>query len=189
MKLPSSGNGNDAGIKEYECNKRAVDAGLDVSDFMLVDSKLTKGFFASKRFDRKDGRRVHIVSLAGLLESSYRYSALDYSHLLKATFLLTRSEQEVYEAFRRACFNVFVGNQDDRGKNFAFLYDEIEGKWHLSPAYDLTRSITYYGEHSTTVCGKGRDIKDDDLRKLASSFSLKESNVNEIIRDVKAASR
>ena len=59
----------------------------------------------------------------------------------------------------------------------------------ISPAYDLTRSITYYGEHSTTVCGKGRDIKDDDLRKLASSFSLKESNVNEIIRDVKAASR
>ena len=69
VKLPSSGDGNDAGIKEYECNKRAVDAGLDVSDFMLLDSKLTKGFFASKRFDRKDGRRVHMVSLAGLLES------------------------------------------------------------------------------------------------------------------------
>ena len=69
VKLPSSGDGNDAGIKEYECNKRAVDVGLDVSDFMLLDSKLTKGFFASKRFDRKDGRRVHMVSLAGLLES------------------------------------------------------------------------------------------------------------------------
>ncbi len=113
VKLPSSGDGIDAGIKEYECNKRAVDAGLDVSDFMLVDSKLTKGFFASKRFDHKDGCRVHMVSLAGLLESSYRYPALDYSHLLKATFLLTRSEQEVYEAFRRACFNVFIDNQDD----------------------------------------------------------------------------
>lgn len=42
-------------------------------------------------------------------------------------------------------------------KNFTYLYDDKEDKWHLSPAYDLTYSNTYYGEHTTTVDGNGRD--------------------------------
>ena len=32
-----------------------------------------------------------------------------------------------------------------------------EDKWHLSPAYDLTYSNTYYGEHTTSVDGNGRN--------------------------------
>ena len=187
VKFFASSDGDNAGLMEYECNKRAVDAGLDVAEFRLIESRITKGFFASKRFDRKRGKRIHMISLSGLLESSHRYPVLDYTHLLKATYILTKSKKEVCEAFRRACFNVFVDNQDDHGKNFAFLYDEDDGKWHLSPAYDLTISRTYYGEHSTSVCGKGKNITEDDLRRLAEPFSLKERIINEIIRDVKNA--
>lgn len=29
--------------------------------------------------------------------------------------------------------------------------------WRLSPAYDLTYSNTYYGEHTTTVDGNGKN--------------------------------
>ena len=29
--------------------------------------------------------------------------------------------------------------------------------WRLSPAYDITYSNTYYGEHTTTVDGNGRN--------------------------------
>ncbi len=185
VKFPASVDGEDAGVREYECNKMAVDAGLDVAPFKLLKSKYTKGFFATKRFDRIKNRRVHMVSLSGLLESSHRFPALDYQHLLRVTMLLTKSKDDLYEAFRRACFNVFVDNQDDHGKNFAFLYDKNKMGWHLSPAYDLTKSQTYYGEHSTTVCGKGRDITADDLRKLADDFKLRERDRDEIIRDVK----
>lgn len=189
VKFPASFDREGAGLREYECNKMAVDAGLNVAEFRLISSKTTKGFFASKRFDREKGHRIHMISLSGLLESSYRYPSLDYTHLLKATWILTKSEDEVCEAFRRACFNVFVGNQDDHGKNFAFLYDEVAQRWHLSPAFDLTRSSTYYGEHSTTVCGKGRNITEDDLRKLIEPFSVKERIRDEIMRDVKASIR
>ena len=162
-----------------------MDAGLDVAPFQLLASKSTKGFFATKQFDRIKSKRVHMVSLSGLLKSSYRFPVLDYQHLLRVTMLLTESRNDLYEAFRRACFNVFVDNQDDHGKNFAFLYDEEKKNCYLSPAHDLTVSRTYYGEHSTTVCSKGCDISEDDLRKLADEFKLKESSRNEIIRDVK----
>jgi serine/threonine-protein kinase HipA len=37
-------------------------------------------------------------------------------------------------------FNLRAGNQDDHGKNHAFLYDEEFRTWHLAPAYDLTHS-------------------------------------------------
>ena len=42
-------------------------------------------------------------------------------------------------------------------KNFHILYDEEKDSWRLSPAYDLTYSSTYYGEHTTTVDGNGRN--------------------------------
>lgn len=189
VKFPSSMDGEDSGVKEYNCNKRAVDAGLDTADFRLMESRLTKGFFACKRFDRRNGKRIHMISLSGLLETSHRYPSLDYRHLLKAAFLLTKDENQVYEAFRRAVFNVKIGNQDDHGKNFAFLYDEESGRWHLSPAYDLTVSTTYYGEHSTSVCGKGKNITDDDLRRLADEAGLDSGRREEILKDVSAACR
>ena len=59
--------------------------------------------------------------------------------------------------FRRMCFNVFAHNRDDHSKNFTYLYDEEKDSWRLSPAYDLTYSSTYYGEHTTTVDGNGRN--------------------------------
>ncbi len=119
VKFPASMDGDDAGVKEYDCNQRAVDAGLDTAGFQLMESKLTKGFFASKRFDRQNGKRIHMISLSGLLESSHRYPSLDYRHLLKATYILTKDDSQMYEAFRRAVFNVKIGNQDDHGKNLA----------------------------------------------------------------------
>ena len=189
VKFPSSFDGDDAGEKEYECNLRAADAGINVAKFKLIESKITKGFFASKRFDRIDGKRIHMASLSAILESSHRYPALDYYHLLKVTEILTHSEKETEEAFRRACFNVFIENQDDHGKNFAFLYDDGKREWHLSPAYDITSTQTSFGEHSTTVMKKGKSISSDDLRRLADEFTIKQSVREEILRDTWKAAK
>lgn len=42
-------------------------------------------------------------------------------------------------------------------KNFTYVYNEDKDGWRLRPAYDLTYSSTYYGEHTTTVNGNGRN--------------------------------
>lgn len=49
------------------------------------------------------------------------------------------------------CFNVFVHNRDDHSKNFSYLYDEVEQRWVLSLAYDLTYSYSIGGEHATSI--------------------------------------
>ena len=36
-------------------------------------------------------------------------------------------------------------------------YNEKDDMWRLSPANDLTYSNTYYGEHTTTVDGNGKN--------------------------------
>lgn len=56
-------------------------------------------------------------------------------------------------------FNVLTGNRDDHAKNFSFLYDD--GRWWLSPAYDLVRSYGFNGFHSTTIAGSGNPSRSD----------------------------
>ena len=68
--------------------------------------------------------------------------------------------------FRRMCFNVFAHNRDDHSKNFTYLYDDEKDRWSLSPAYDLTYSNTYYGEHTTTVDGKAYSIPSVIIEKV-----------------------
>ena len=60
-------------------------------------------------------------------------------------------------------------------KNFTYLYNETEDRWHLSPAYDLTYSNTYYGEHTTTVDGNGRNPGRKELLAVGMTASMKKS--------------
>ena len=81
------------------------------------------------------------------------------------------------------CFNIYAHNLDDHTKNFSFLREK-DG-WSLAPAYDLTYSDTYYGEHTTSVNGKGKGIEDEDLIKVGCDAGLKKSVCKNIINDIK----
>ena len=134
------------------------------------------------RFDRP---KVHMVSAAGLLEADPVRALTDYSELFRLTKLLTRdSSRETEQFYRRMCFNILTVNQDDHLKNFAFIFDDRSGFWKLSPAYDLTYCITAYGEHTTTVCGKGKNITPDDLIKLGKSAGLSKGKCKEIAEEI-----
>ena len=99
-----------------------------------------------------------MLTAAAILELDWRMPSLDYNALMKLTSILSRSNsQDLEQMYRRMCFNVFAHNRDDHAKNFSWLYDAQHDCWHPSPAYDLTWSTTYYGEHTTTVNGNGRD--------------------------------
>ena len=74
--------------------------------------------------------------------------------------------------YRRMCFNIFAHNRDDHSKNFTYLYDEKKDKWHLSPAYDLTYSNTYYGEHTTSVDGNGKNPGEKEILKVGMTAGI-----------------
>ena len=77
--------------------------------------------------------------------------------------LLMHISSDTEQMFRRMYFNVFAHNRDDHAKNFIWIDDPQQDCWHPSPAYDLTWSTTYFGEHTTTVDGNG---KDPDMNEL-----------------------
>ncbi len=152
---------------EYKYMSMAQEVGIRIPEIKLVSGKGGNKYFLIKRFDRARGKRVHMVSVAALLECDFRAPALDYNELIKLTRVLTRNDEDILEMFRRMVFNVLIDNQDDHAKNFSFIYDDVFGVYRLSPAYDITPGRTYFGEHTTSVNGKGRDITDQDMLAVA----------------------
>jgi serine/threonine-protein kinase HipA len=128
-----------------------------------------------------------MATAAALLEADFRAPCLDYHALMKLTRILTRENKEdIDNMFRRACFNVFAHNRDDHAKNFAFLYNEEEDGWRLSPAYDLTYSNTYFGEHTTSVDGNGKNPGEKELLNIGLRAGMKKSVCIEIIHEIAA---
>ena len=143
IKFPSSSDPKNIGEKEYQYSLCAKDCGIYMTETRLFPSKICSGYFGIKRFDRKNAKKVHMVSVSGLLETSHRLPNLDYNILMKLTLELTRNYEDIEQLFRLMCFNVFAHNRDDHSKNFSFLFDNTKKEWHLSPAYDLTYSFSF----------------------------------------------
>lgn len=191
IKFPAHIDGEDSGRMEYEYSLCAKECGITMTETRLFSSKSCAGYFGIQRFDRKLGKkRVHMLTAAALLELDYRQPSLDYHSLMKLTKILTRNNrQDMEEMFRRMCFNVFAHNRDDHSKNFSYLYHEEKDCWRLSPAYDLTYSSTYYGEHTTTVNGNGKDPGAKDLLTVGVDAGLKETVCKNIMEQTESCVR
>ncbi len=176
VKFRNSSDPKNIGLMEYEYNLCAVKCGIKVTDFELMPSTLCEGYFASKRFDRAmpEGveKKIHMASAAGLLESTHRIPALDYTTLFRLSSVLNGDVREREELFRRMCFNVFAHNRDDHSRNFSYLLDPEVGEWHLSPAYDITYSNSIGNQHATSVAGNGEDPQIEDILAVATEAGL-----------------
>ena len=189
IKFSAHVDGENAGKMEYDYSCCARKGGITMSETKLFPSEVCEGYFGIKRFDRisdiSGTKRVHMLTAAALLELDFEQPSLDYHSLMKLTKILTRDNAEDMEnMFRRMCFNVFAHNRDDHSKNFTYLYDDKEDKWHLSPAYDLTYSNTYYGEHTTTVDGNGRDPGRKELLAVGIAAGMKKGSCEKIIDEI-----
>lgn len=173
VKFKSSMDNKLIGLIEYQYSLCAKECGIEMSDTMLIKSNICQGYFATKRFDRVNGKRVHVISISGLLETPHYLPNLDYNILMNVTLDLTGNYQEVEKLYRLMCFNVFAYNRDDHSKNFSFIYDEDKSIWHLSPAYDLT--FCNLLEHTTTVNGEGKKPSLDHILAVGAKIGLKES--------------
>lgn len=81
-------------------------------------------------------------------------------------------------------FNVFAHNRDDHAKNFTFLYNEVEDRWCLSPAYDLTYINSYFGEHTTSVDGNGANPNKKELLNVGVQAGIKKQKCMDIIEEI-----
>ena len=190
IKFPDHVDGKDVGKMEYDYSCCAKECGISMTETRLFPSEKCKGYFGIKRFDRiltRDNiKKIHMLTAAALLELDFEQPSLDYHELMKLTKILTRDNYEDMEnMFRRMCFNVFAHNRDDHSKNFSYIYDEEKDSWRLSPAYDLTYSNTYYGEHTTSVDGNGRNPGEKEILAVGISAGMKKDTCTEIMEKIK----
>ena len=189
IKFPSGSDSKDIGLQEYEYSLCAKECGIEMAETRLFTSSQCAGYFGTKRFDRENvngtTERIHMVSVAGLLETTHRIPNLDYDLLMKLTLELTRDFKEIEKLYRLLCFNVFAHNRDDHSRNFSFLYNERQARWHLAPAYDLTFSYSLGGEHATSVHGNGIDPGMDDILAVAGEIGMETQKAKRIAGEIR----
>jgi serine/threonine-protein kinase HipA len=166
------------GRLEYSFYKLAKACGIDMTECSLIEEN-GRAHFLTKRFDRQNGKKVHMQTLCGIAHFDYRlHRAYSYEQAFNVMRALRLPYSEAQEMFRRLVFNVVVRNQDDHTKNISFLMDE-SGKWRLSPAYDMGYAYNPKGgwtaTHQMSVNGKFDNITREDLLVFARQNNIKDS--------------
>lgn len=158
----------------------AKEAGIDMMPSSLIDVEGEKHFI-TERFDRNDSSKLHMQTLAALFPD-----ADSYEKLLMVCRKMRLPESVSEEIFRRMIFNILANNTDDHNKNFSFLMDQ-NGKWRLSPAYDLTYIFNIGGylpetTHCLMMQGKFSGQTKEDAIALAKENGIKkpEKIINEV---------
>lgn len=176
----------DSGLVENAYANMARDTGIIMPETLILPASSSPGYFATKRFDRENRRRLHMHTAAGLLHADFRVPSVGYEDLLKLVGFVTRDQVSVEQMFLRMVFNIVAHNRDDHIKNHAFLMND-SGRWSLSPAYDITFSAGPGGEHTLDVAGEGRDPSSGHILSVADSVGLSSNfakEATEIVREV-----
>ncbi len=140
---------------EYQYSLLAKQCGLEMPETRLFERK----FFGVERFDRTISGKLHVVSVAGLLNADYRIPCLDYLNIFQLCQVLTRNVAEVWKLYRLMVFNYLIANKDDHAKNFAFIFRQ--GEWQLAPAFDILPSEGMRGYHTTSINDSITPTKED----------------------------
>lgn len=186
VKFPSGSDDGEAGRIEETYAHMAREAGIEMPPSRLFETPDGGCYFGVQRFDRADGRRLHVHTFGNLIHADFRLPSCDYEQLLEVTKLLTRRQKDVVQQFRRMVFNVASHNRDDHAKNFAFRMS-AEGDWQLSPAYDLVFAEGPGGEHTTSVAGEGKAPTRRHLLALAEKAGVAGNEAEKILAEVTLA--
>lgn len=181
------------GAIEYAYSLMARAAGIDISECRLLEEN-GRRHFMTRRFDRREGgAKLHMQSLAALAHYDFNQAgAYSYEQALLVIRQLGLPMTATEEQFRRMAFNIVARNQDDHVKNIAFLMDK-DGRWSLSPAFDVTYSYNPAGVwtsmHQMSMNGKREHFGVDDFRECARGASMKRGRAEAILAEVVDAVR
>ncbi len=169
------GSPGEYGRIEYGYYLMARAAGISMTECRLL-MEHGRAHFLTRRFDRKAGEKIHMQTLCGLAHFDFNMAgAYGYEQVFEIMRRLRLSRNEAIQQYRRMVFNVIARNQDDHTKNITFLMDR-DGKWRLSPAYDVTYSHNPAGiwtnRHQMSINGKRDHFLAEDLITVGKSISL-----------------
>ena len=180
------------GLLEYSYHEMARACGIDMMESRIF-SENGRNHFMTRRFDRDaDGGKKFVQTFAALAHYDYYESGqYSYEQLFMAMKRLGLPKADLEEQFRRVVFNVVGCNQDDHVKNFAFMM-ERDGKWGLSPAYDLCHAegSDFTKNHQLSINGKTNNFNRADLKQLAEYAGLPRGTEKQVLeRTIEAFSK
>lgn len=173
------------GRLEYSFSRLVKECGIEMTECSLIEEN-GRAHFLTKRFDRSNGGKVHMQTLCGMAHYDFHLRrGYSYEQAFGVMRRLRLPYSQAEEMFRRMVFNVVVRNQDDHTKNISFLMDR-NGKWKLSPAYDIGFAYNPNGAwtntHQMSINGKFDNITRADLLACAAANNIK--NASDIIDNV-----
>lgn len=175
---------------EYAYYLMAIQAGIDMSECELLEENGRKHFM-TRRFDRVDGKKLHMQSLGAITHIDYNEPGLcSYEMAALTARKLGLPNSDIEQFYRRMVFNVLAVNQDDHVKNISFLMDR-NAVWTLSPAYDVTFACDsgnkWLRSHQMSINGKRSNILQEDMTSCGQNMDLKTSRCKKIIEEVREA--
>ena len=172
---------------EYAYYLMARACGITMNECRIYNSE-GDSHFMTKRFDRENGKKLHMQSLGALAHISYQEPGV-CGYELAAMYMkeIGLSYKEIEQFYRRMVFNCLAVNQDDHVKNISFIMDR-SGKWMLSPAYDITFSYNpsnkWLRAHQMNINGKTTEIELFDLLEAGAKMGIKERRCKDIINEI-----
>jgi len=192
---PSIAGWTDTAVNEAFCLRVARCSGLATATSETAEIGDTSCLVV-ERFDRTLTDEMRIVRIhqedfcqaLGLLPAS-KYEAEggpSIARIVAALRDISAAPAADVNAFLRAvALNFLVGNSDAHGKNFALLYDPVEGA-RLSPLYDIVSTAVYDVTPKMAMFIGGEDepatITEDSWRRLADDCGV---NAPLLVRDLR----
>lgn len=149
-------------------HEMAKDAGITMMPCFLKELDGIN-HFVTERFDRDGTEKVFTQTLAAIMPGADDYLKLAW---LSNTLKLPQEDKD--QIFIRMVFNYVAGVSDDHNKNFSFIMNR-NGKWRVSPAYDVMFTANIWEDrsayiHSLGIMGKKSSVTIDDFLEFAEDF-------------------
>jgi len=187
-KFPSSADDFDIGAWEMVAHDLAINAGIAMSDSVLMQFTGKHHTFLTKRFDRTESiQRIHFASAMTLLGRSDGDSYKDgASYLELAGFIMQNGDmsyirKDLEELWRRIVFSICIKNTDDHLRNHGFLLGEYG--WRLSPVYDINPVPTGTGL-TLNISDTDNSLNLELAMEVAEYFRIDSFQAKKIIQQV-----
>lgn len=153
-------------------------SGLDFAPTVLHPANMGRSAVRVLRYDRNGDRRSMCVSAATLLQAEYpgdlsQTDRWSYPRLADELRMIGAPVEDWRELFGRMVFNAVCGNDDDHLRNHAVVFRAEQGRWRLSPAFDVVPNPVETPRTLTLQLSTGRfDICRDAVLADAHRFGF-----------------
>lgn len=158
---------------------------IDTCEHCIMEASDGTYVYIAKRFDRKDGKKIHMEDLCqlGEFQTEQKYNS-SYERCGKLiSKYCTNSGLDVINYFELLVFSFLTGNNDMHMKNFSVLHKN--GEIQLSPAYDLINgnlvNPTDNEDLAMTLNGRKRKIGRRDFVAIVNTLKIPEATIKRVL--------